>query len=100
MGKIVRVTGAIYNTHKDNVKRRNQRAMLLKSNLADCSGKQATPVKKGQKRPAVSSSTSTSPEDDRPFKLFSTRTCIAAKAFTVPIRPKPPTLLKSDAAAI
>ena len=100
MGKIVRVTGPMYITQKVNVNRKNYHKMRLKSNSADCSGKQATPVKKWQKRPAVLSSTSISPEDDRPFKLSSTRTSIAAKTFTVPIRPKPPTLLQSDAAGI
>ena len=74
--------------------------MRLKSNSADCSGEQSTPVNKGQKRPAVSSSTSTSPEDDRPLKPSSTRTSIAAKTFTVPMRPNLPTLLQSDAAAV
>ena len=42
--------------------------MRLKSTSVSFSGKQATPVKKVQKRPIVSSSSSTSPEDNRPLR--------------------------------
>ena len=55
-GKIVSVTGSTYFTDEDKVIRRNHLAVRLKSTGLSFSGKQATPVKKGQKRPIVSSS--------------------------------------------
>ena len=55
-GKIVSVTGSTYFTDEGKVIRRNHLAVRLKSTGLSFSGKQATPVKKGQKRPIVSSS--------------------------------------------
>ena len=63
-GKIVSVTGSTYTTDKGKVIRRNHLAVRLKSTGLSFSDKQATPVKKRQKRPIVSSSSSTSPEDN------------------------------------
>ena len=63
-GKIVKVTGSMYITDKERVMRRNHIAVRLKSTSVGFSGKQATPVKKGQKRPIVSTSSSTSPDDN------------------------------------
>ena len=94
-GKIVRVTGTTYITDKDKVLRRNRLAVPLKSNSVGFTGKQSTPVKKGQKRPIMSSSSSTSPEDNRPLKP-PTRTRIAALTVTIAIRPRPPTLLSAS----
>ena len=62
-GNFVRVTGSSYITDKDKVKRRNHLAVRCKSNSAGFSGKQATPVKKGQIRPIVSSSSCNSLEE-------------------------------------
>ena len=68
-GKIVSFTGSSYITDKSKVIRRNHLAVRLKSTHLSFSGKQATPIKKGQKRRIVSSSSFTSPEDNRPLKL-------------------------------
>ena len=71
-GKIVQITGSTYISDKEKVIRGNHLAVRLKSTNLSFSGKQATPVKKGQKRPIVSSSPSSS-EDKRPLKLTSSR---------------------------
>ena len=55
-GTIVSVTGSTYITDKGKVIRRNHLAVRLKLAGLSFSGKQATPVKKGQKRPIVSTS--------------------------------------------
>ena len=77
-GKIVRITGSTYISDKGKVIRRNHLAVRLKSTDLSFSGKQLTPVKKGQKRPIVSSSPSSS-EDNRPLKQSSSRQHITAK---------------------
>ena len=77
-GKIVRITGSTYITDKGKVIRRNHLAVRVKSTDLSFSGKQLTPVKKGQKRPIVSSSPSSS-EDNRPLKQSSSRQHITAK---------------------
>ena len=59
-GKIVQITGSTYISDKGKVIRRNHLAVRLKSTDLSFSGKQTTPVKKGQKRPIVSSSPSSS----------------------------------------
>ena len=66
-GKIVRITEFTYISDKGKVIRRNHLAVRLKSTQLSFSGKQLTPVKKGQKRPIVPSSTASS-EDNRPLK--------------------------------
>ena len=78
-GKIVQITGSTYISDKGKVIRRNHLAVRLKSTSLCFSGKQATPVKKGQKRPIVSSSPSSS-EDNRPLKPTKNcgRTCSSA----------------------
>ena len=75
--------------------RRNHLAVRLKSTDLSFSGKQTTPVKKGQKRPIVSSSPSSS-EDNRPLKQSSSRQRITAKTVTVHARPKFPSLPSSS----
>ena len=77
-GKIVRITGSTYISDKGKVIRRNHLAVRLKSTDLSFSGKQITPVKKGQKRPIVSSSPSSS-EDNRPLKQSSYRQHFTAK---------------------
>ena len=62
------ITGSTYIVDKGKVIRRNHLAVRLNSTNLSFSGKQATPIKKQQKRPIVSSSSSTSPEDNRPLK--------------------------------
>ena len=57
--------------------------------------KQATPAKKGQKRPIISSSPSSS-EDNRPLKPTSSRQRISAKTVAVPARPQLPSLVSSS----
>ena len=71
--------------------RRNHMAVRLKSTNLSFSGKQLTPVKKGQKRPIVSSSPSSS-EDNRPLKQSSFRQRITAKTVHVPTNVKFPSL--------
>ena len=71
-GKIVQITGSTYNSDKGKVIGRIQLAVRLKSTYLSFSGKHLTPVKKGQKRPIVSSSPSSS-EDNRPLKQSSSR---------------------------
>ena len=78
-GKIVKVTGSTYITDKGRVIRRNHLAVRLKSTSVGFSGKQATPVKKGQKCAIVSTSSSTSPEDNRPLKLPHQKSRVTAK---------------------
>ena len=68
-GKIVSVTGFTYLADKGKVIRRNHLAVRPKSTGISSSGKQATPVKKGQKRPIVSTSSSMTPENNRPLKF-------------------------------
>ena len=75
--------------------RRNHLAVRLKSTNLSFLGKQATPVKKGQKRPIVSSSPSSS-EDNRPLKPTSSRQRISAKTQAVPARPQFPSLVSSS----
>ena len=94
--KIVGVTGATYITDKGKVIRRNHLAVRLKSSCIDFSGKEATPIKKGQKRPTVSGSSSTSPEDNRPLRSSNPRSRITAKTVSVPVRPQPPLLMSSS----
>ena len=72
--------------------RKNHLAVRLKSNSESVSGKQPTPVKKGQKRPIVFSSSSTSPKEIRPFKPPTQTTRITAKTVSIPIRSRLPTL--------
>ena len=93
-GTIVRVTGSTYISDKGKVIRRNHWAVRLKSTNLSFSGKQLTPVKKGQKRPIVSSSPSSS-EDNRPLKQSSSRQCITAKTVHVPTHSKFPSLTSS-----
>ena len=78
--------------------RRNHLAVSLKSTGLSFSGKQATPVKKGQKRPLVSTSgsSSTSPEDNRPLKPSNPRSRITAKTVSVPARPQLPSIMSSS----
>ena len=95
-GKIVSVTGSTYITDKGKVIGRNHLAVRLKSTGLSFSGKQATPIKKGQKRPIVFSSSSTSPEDNRPLKPTSSRSSITAKTVSVPAHPQLPTILSSS----
>ena len=90
-GKIVQITGFTYISDKGKMIRRNHLAVRLKSTGLSFSGKQLTPVKKGQKRPIVSSSPSSS-EDNRPLKQSSTRQRITAKTVKVPAHPKFPYL--------
>ena len=90
-GKIVRITGSTYISDMGKVIRRNHLAVRLKSTDLSFSGKQLTPVKKGQKRPIVSSSPSSS-EDNRPLKQLSSRQRITAKTVKVPAHPKFPSL--------
>ena len=71
-GKIVRITESTYISDKGKVIKRNHLAVRLKSTQLSFSGKQLTPVKKGQKRPIVPSSTSSS-EDNRPLKQSGSR---------------------------
>ena len=95
-GKIVSDTGSTYSTDKGKVIERNHLAVRFKSTGLSFSGKQATPSKKGQKRPIVSSSSSTSPEDNRPLKPTSSRSRITAKTVSVPARPQLPTILSAS----
>ena len=90
-GKIVRITVSTYISDKGKVVRRNHLAVRLKSTDLSFSGKQLTPVKKGQKRPIVSSSPSSS-EDNRPLKQSSSRQRITAKTVKIPAHPKLPSL--------
>ena len=71
-------------------------AVRLKSTSLSFSGKQATPVKKGQKRPIVSSSSPSSSEDNRPLKPTSSRQRISAKTVAAPARPQFPSLMSSS----
>ena len=87
-GKIVQITGSTYITDKRKVIRRNHLAVRLKSTSLSFSGKQATPVKKGQKRPIASSSSPSLSEDNRPLKLTSSSQRILAKTVSVPARPQ------------
>ena len=66
-------------------------AVRLKSTDLSFSGKQLTPVKKGQKRPIVSSSPSSS-DENRPLKQSSSSQRITAKTVKVPAHPKFPSL--------
>ena len=66
-------------------------AVRLKSTDLSFSGKQLTPVKKGQKRPIVSSSPSSS-EDNRPLKQSRSRQRITAKTVKIPDHPKFPSV--------
>ena len=93
-GKIVQITVSTYISDKEKVIRRNHFAVRLKSTSLSFSGKQATPFKKGQKRPIVSSSPSSS-EDNRPLKPTSSRQRISAKTVAVPARPQFPSLVSS-----
>ena len=95
-GKIVITTGSTYITDKGKVIRRNHLAVHLKSSSIGFSGKQATPVKKGQKRPIVSTSSSTSPEVNRPLKFTNPRSLNTAKTVSFHVRPQPPLLLSSS----
>ena len=88
-GKIVRITESTYISDKGKVIRRNHLAVRLKSTQLSFSGKQLTPVKKGQKRPIVPSSTSSS-EDNRPLKQSGSRQRISAKTVYVPAHSKFP----------
>ena len=94
-GKIVSITGSTYITNKGKVIKRNHLAVRLKSTGPSSSGKQAAPVKKGQKLLIVSSSSSTSPEDNRHLKPSNPRSQITAKTVSVPARPQLPSLLYS-----
>ena len=94
-GKIVQITGSTYISDKGKVIRRIHLALRHKSTSLSFSGKQATPVKKGQKRPIVSSSPSSS-EDNRPLKPTSSRQRISAKTVAVPARPQFPFLVSSS----
>ena len=94
-GKIVRITGSTYISDKGKVIRRNHLAVRLKSTDLSFSGKQLTPVKKGQKRPIVSSSPSSS-EDNRPLKQSSSRQRITAKTLKIPAHSKFPSLPSSN----
>ena len=95
-GKIVSITGSTYITDKGKVIRRKHLAVRLKSTNLSFSGIQATPIKKKQKRPIVSSSSSTSPEDNRSLKPTNSRSRITAKTVSVPARPQFPTILSSS----
>ena len=95
-GKIVQITGSTYITDKGKVIRRNHLAVRLKSTRLKFSGKQATPVKKGQKRPIVSSSAPSSSEDNRPLKPTSSRQRISAKTVSVPARPQFSSMMSSS----
>ena len=77
-GKIVQITGSTYISDKGKVIRRNHLAVRLKSTHLSFSGKQTTHIKKGQKRPNVSSSPLSS-EDNRPLKQSSSCQRISAK---------------------
>ena len=94
-GKIVQITGSTFIFEKGKVTRRNHLALRLKSTDLSFSGKQTTPVKKGQKRPIVTSSPSSS-EDNRPLKQPSTHQRITAKTVAVHARPKFPSLPSSS----
>ena len=87
----MRITGSTYISDKGKVIRRNHLAVRLKSTDLSFSGKQLTPVKKGQKRPIVSSSPLSS-EDNRPLKQSSSRQRITAKTVNIPARSKFPSL--------
>ena len=76
--------------------RRNHLAVLLKSTSLSFSGKQATPVKKGQKRLIASSSSPSSSEDNRLLKPTSSRQQISAKTVSVPARPQSPSMMSSS----
>ena len=82
-GKIVRITGSTYISDKGKVIKRSHLAVRHKSTDLSFSGKQLTPVKKGQKRPIVSSSPSSS-EDNRLLKQSSSRQRITAKTVKIP----------------
>ena len=94
-GKIVQITGSTYISDKGKVIRRNHLAVRLKSTNLSFSGKQATPVKKGQKRPIISSSPSSS-EDNRPIKPTSSRQLVSVKTVAVPARPQFPSLASAS----
>ena len=95
-GKIVKVTGSTYITDREKVIRRNHIAVRLKSTSVGFSGKQATPVKKGQKRPIVSTSSSTSSEDRWSLKQPNQKSRITAKTVSIPLCSRPPLLLSSS----
>ena len=95
-GTNVRITGSIYIADNGKVIRRNHLTILRKSRSLSFSGKQATPIKKGQKRPIVLSSSPSSSEDNRPLKPTSSRQRISAKTVFVPTRPQLPTMLPSS----
>ena len=90
-GKIMRITESTYISDKGKLIRRNHLAVRLKSTQLSFSGKQLTPVKKGQKRPIVPSSTSSS-EDNRPLKQSGSRQRISAKIVYVPAHSKFPSM--------
>ena len=90
-GKIVRITESTYISDKGKLIRRNHLAVRLESTQLSFSGKQLTPVKKGQKRPIVPSSTSSS-EDNRPLKQSGSRQRISAKTVYVPAHSKFPSM--------
>ena len=94
-GKIVQITGSAYISDKGKVIRRNHLAVRLKSTDLSFSGKQTMPVKKGEKRPIVSSLPSSS-ENNRPLKQSSSRQQITAKTVAVHARPKFPSLPSSS----
>ena len=70
--------------------------MRLKSTSVGFSGKRATPIKRGEKRPIVSSSCLNSPEENRPIKPPTQRTRITAKTVSIPVRSRSPILLSSS----
>ena len=76
--------------------RKNHLAVRLKSTSVGFSGKQALPVKKGQKCLIVSTSSSTSPEDNRTLKPPNQKSRMTAKSVSIPVRSWPPLLLSSS----
>ena len=91
----MQIIGSTDISDKEKVIRKNHLAVRLKSTDLSFSGKQTTPVKKGQKRPIVSSSPSLS-EDNWPPKQSSSRQRISAKTVAVHARPKFPSLPTSS----
>ena len=94
--KIDKVTGSTYFTDKDKVIRRSHLEVHLKSKSIGFSGKQATPVKKGQKHHIVFTSSSTSPEDNRHLKPPNQKSRVTAKTVSIPVRSRLPLLLLSS----
>ena len=92
----MQITVSKYFTDKGKVIRRNHLAVRLKSTSLSFSGKQATPVEKGQKRPIVTSSPPSSSEDNRPLKPTSSRQRISAKTVSVPACPQFPSMMSSS----